>query len=41
MAEEAREMCIPIVTLGVGSLSEKVKHGISCFIAKNTDEFAY
>ena len=39
-AEEARELCIPIVTLGIGSLSERVDHGITGFIAKNTDEFA-
>ena len=39
-AEEARELCIPIVTLGIGSLSERVKHGITGFIAKNSDEFA-
>ena len=38
-AEEARELCIPIVTLGIGSLSERVDHGITGFIAKNTDEF--
>ena len=40
-AEEARELCIPIVTLGLGSLSERVEHGITGFIAKNNDEFAY
>tara|TARA_B100000575_G_scaffold209115_1_gene170343 strand:+ start:655 stop:1629 length:975 start_codon:yes stop_codon:yes gene_type:complete len=39
-AEEARELCIPIVTLGIGSLSERVEHGITGFVAKNTDEFA-
>ena len=39
-AEEARELCIPIVTLGIGSLSERVEHGITGFIAKNTVEFA-
>ena len=40
-AEEARELCIPIVTLGIGSLSERVKHGVTGFIAKNYEEFAY
>ena len=40
-AEEARELCIPIVTLGIGSLTERVKHGITGFIAKNYEEFAY
>jgi glycosyltransferase involved in cell wall biosynthesis len=39
-AEEARELCIPIVTLGIGSLSERVQHGQTGFIAKNTKEFA-
>ncbi len=39
-AEEARELCIPIVTLGIGSLSERVEHGVTGFIAKDTDEFA-
>ena len=39
-AEEARELCIPIITLGIGSLSERVEHGITGFIAKNSDEFA-
>lgn len=40
-AEEARELCLPIVTLGIGSLSERVQHGITGFIAKNPQEFAY
>jgi glycosyltransferase involved in cell wall biosynthesis len=40
-AEEARELCIPIITLGIGSLSERVEHGITGFVAKNYDEFAY
>ena len=40
-AEEARELCIPIITLGIGSLSERVEHGITGFIAKTTEEFAY
>ena len=39
-AEEARELCIPIVTLGIGSLSERVIHGKTGFIAKNKNEFA-
>ena len=40
-AEEARELCIPIITLGIGSLSERVEHGVTGYIAKNKDEFAY
>ena len=39
-AEEARELCIPIVTLGLGSLSERVVHGKTGFIAKDNDQFA-
>jgi glycosyltransferase involved in cell wall biosynthesis len=40
-AEEARELCIPIITLGIGSLSERVQHGVTGFVAKNNEEFAY
>ncbi|MEE2769639.1 MAG: glycosyltransferase [Pseudomonadota bacterium] len=39
-AEEARELCIPTVTLGIGSLYERVEHGVTGFIAKNKEEFA-
>ena len=39
-AEEARELCLPIVTLGIGSLSERVTHEKTGFIAKNNKEFA-
>jgi glycosyltransferase involved in cell wall biosynthesis len=39
-AEEARELCLPVVTLGIGSLSERVIHGKTGFIAKNQNEFA-
>ena len=39
-AEEARELCIPIVTLGIGSLSERVIHGNTGFIAKNEFQFS-
>ena len=39
-AEEARELCIPIVTLGIGCLKERVNHGITGLIAKNEKEFA-
>ena len=39
-AEEARELCIPIVTLGIGSLEERVIHNQTGFIAKTEDEFA-
>ena len=39
-AEEARELCLPIITLGLGSLSERVHHGKTGFVAKNINEFA-
>lgn len=39
-AEEAKELCIPIITLGIGSLKERVEHGKTGFIAKNKFEFA-
>ena len=39
-AEEARELCLPIITLGLGSLSERVVHGETGFVAKNNHEFA-
>ena len=38
-AEEARELCIPIVTLGYGSLNERVIHEKTGFIAKDIHEF--
>jgi glycosyltransferase involved in cell wall biosynthesis len=39
-AEEARELCIPTVTLGIGSLSERVAHDKTGFVASNKKEFA-
>ena len=39
-AAEASQMCIPIVTLGYGCLSERVIHNKTGFIAKNNEEFA-
>ena len=39
-AEEARELCIPTVTLGIGSLSERVAHNKTGFVAKSEKEFA-
>ena len=38
-AEEAKELCLPIVTMGYGSLSERVEHEKTGFIAKNFNEF--
>ena len=39
-ALEASELCIPIVTMGYGSLAERVEHGITGLIAKNSKEFS-
>ena len=39
-AEEARELCLPIITLGIGCLSERVEHEKTGFIAKNENEFS-
>ena len=38
-AEEAKELCVPIVTMGYGCLYERVNHGVTGFIAKNKNEF--
>ena len=38
-AEEAKELCLPIVTMGYGSLYERVEHGKTGFIAKNFNDF--
>ena len=38
-AEEARELCIPTVTMGFGSLYERVEHGVTGFVAKSKKEF--
>jgi len=38
-AEEARELCVPIVTMGYGSLYERVEHNVTGFIARNQNEF--
>jgi len=39
-AEEARELCIPTVTLGIGALSERVIHEKTGFVAKDKKQFA-
>jgi glycosyltransferase involved in cell wall biosynthesis len=39
-AEEAIKLCLPVVTLGIGSLKERVTHFETGFIAKNYNEFA-
>ncbi len=38
-AEEAKELCVPIVTMGIGCLSERVDHEKTGFVAKNENEF--
>ena len=38
-AAEATAAGVPIVTLGTGSLSERVRDGETGFIARNRDEF--
>lgn len=38
-AEEARELCLPIITMGYGSLYERVIHNETGFIAKSKEEF--
>ena len=38
-ADEARELCVPIVTMGLGCLYERVEHEVTGFIAKNQTEF--
>lgn len=38
-AEEARELCIPIVTMGYGSLYERVEHNVTGYIASNQGDF--
>ena len=39
--EEAVQMCVPVVTFGIGSVSDRVKHGVNGFIVKTDSEFAY
>ena len=39
VAEEAKALCIPIVTMGIGALSERVRHNFNGFICKNIDDF--
>ena len=39
-ALEAAELCLPVVTMGIGSLSERVEHNITGLISKNKHDFA-
>ena len=38
--EEAVQMCVPIVTYGIGSVEDRVIHNETGFIAKNDEEFS-
>ena len=38
-AVEAKELCLPIVTMGYGALKERVEHGVTGYIANNQNEF--
>ena len=38
--EEAVQMCVPIVTYGIGSVEDRVIHNETGFIAKNEEEFS-
>ena len=39
-AEEAKELCVPIITMGIGSLSERIDNGKNGLIASNEKQFA-
>lgn len=39
VAEEAKALCIPIVTLGIGALKERVVNNYNGFICKNLSDF--
>lgn len=38
-AEEAKVMCVPIVTMGIGCLYERVENCVTGFICNNIDDF--
>ena len=40
-AEEAIKLGIPVVTYGIGSLADRVVHGVSGFVCGNEKEFSY
>jgi len=39
-AEEAVRLCLPVITFGIGSLIDRVKHNENGFIARSDEEFA-
>ena len=40
-AEEAIKLGIPVVTYGIGSLADRVVHGVSGFVCGNEKEFSH
>ena len=38
VAEEARTMCLPIVTMGIGSLNERVIDNVTGYICSDLDQ---
>ena len=38
--EEARQLCVPVVTFGIGSISDRVDNGLTGYIVKSDNEFA-
>ena len=39
--EEAVQMCVPVVTYGIGSVKDRVKHDETGYVVKSDKEFAY
>tara|TARA_B100001245_G_scaffold213633_1_gene179647 strand:- start:133 stop:1137 length:1005 start_codon:yes stop_codon:yes gene_type:complete len=38
--EESAKLCLPLITFGIGSISDRVQHNETGFLAKNDQEFA-
>ena len=38
--EESVKLCLPLITFGIGSISDRVQHNETGFLAKNDQEFA-
>ena len=38
--EESVKLCLPLITFGIGSISDRVKHNETGFLVKNEQEFA-
>ena len=39
--EEAVQMCVPVVTYGFGSISDRVKHNETGFVVKKDEDFGF